>query len=75
MNLKNEHARLLTNLELLQKLYGVSALSARLGITERTWCNRMKEPWKCFSFDDFLIIAAYCKVDFTALLSEKLTVR
>lgn len=75
MNLKKEHTRLLSNLQQLQKLYGVKELARALEITDRTWSNRMKEPWKLFSFDDFALIASYCKVDFETLVSGTLTMR
>ena len=75
MNLKNEHARLLSNLQQLQKLYGVKELARAVGITERTWCNRMKEPWKLFSYDDFVIISSYCKIEFSQLISGTLAIR
>lgn len=73
MNLKNEHARLLSNLLQLQKLYGVKKLAEVLGITERTWSNRMKQPWKLFSYDDFVIISSYCKIEFSQLISGTLS--
>lgn len=75
MNLRYEHARLLTNLQQLQKLFTVKKLSEVIGVSERTWSNRMKEPWKLFSYDDFMIIAAFCKVDFLQLVSGTLTIR
>lgn len=75
MNLKKEHVRLLTNLQQLQKLFSVKKLAEVIGISERTWSNRMKEPWKLFSFDDFALIASYCKVDFETLVSGTLTMR
>lgn len=75
MNLKQDHARLLYNLQQLQKLYGVKRLAEVLGISERTWSNRMKEPWKLFSFDDFFIIASYCKIEFTQLVAGQLAMK
>ena len=75
MNLKQDHARLLYNLQQLQKLYGVKRLAEVLGISERTWSNRMKEPWKLFSFDDFFIIASYCKIEFTQLVEGQLAMK
>lgn len=75
MNLKQDHARLLSNLQQLQKLYGVKKLASALEISERTWSNRMKEPWKLFSYDDFVIIAGYCNIEFLQLISGTLAIR
>ena len=75
MNLKQDHARLLYNLQQLQKLYGVKRLAEVLKISERTWNNRMKEPWRLFSYDDFVIIAGYCKIESTQLIAGQLAMK
>ena len=75
MNLKQDHTRLLTNLQQLQKLFSVKKLAEVLVISERTWNNRMKEPWRLFSYDDFAIIAKYCKIDFESLVFGTLAIR
>ena len=34
----------------------------------------MKEPWKAFSYDDFKLLAKYCKVDFVKLMDGELKI-
>ena len=67
--IKRDHERLLRNLKALQKMNGVDALSSAIGASKATWHNRMKEPWRLFSYDDLRAIAACCRVDFDALTS------
>lgn len=72
---QKDHQRLLNNLKLIQKLYGVPQLIELLGITQNTWTNRMKEPWRLFSYDDFKAISIYCKIDFAQLMEGTLQIR
>lgn len=72
MDIRKDHKRLLDNLTTLQKLYSAKALSEALGIVATSWTRRMKEPWRTFSYDDFRIIARYCKVSFTDLMEGEL---
>lgn len=72
---RKDHQRLLANLKLLQKLYTKARLCELLGISAATWTNRMKEPWRSFSYDDFRAISIYCKVDFTQLMEGTLQIR
>lgn len=70
-----DHERLLGNLKLIQKTVPVSELSELLMISKNTWTNRMKEPWKKFSYDDFKAICRYCNIDFTAFMTDTLKVK
>lgn len=70
-----DHARLLNNLKLIQKNHSVEELSKLLGVSKNTWTNRMKQPWKMFSYDDFRAIARYCKIEFTQLMEGELKIR
>ena len=72
---QQDHQRLLANLRLIQKNYSVSELSALLGISLNTWTNRMKEPWRLFSYDDFRAISNYCKIEFSQLMEGTLQLR
>lgn len=74
-DIQRDHKRLLENLKLLQTIFTAAALAEALGISKNTWTNRMKEPWKSFSYDDFKIISKYCRIDFLALIDEKITIR
>lgn len=67
-----DHARLQSNLKLLQRLYSVSELSSLLGISTNTWRNRIEEPWRLFSYDDFMQLSRYCKVAFSDLVEGTL---
>lgn len=69
---QRDHQRLLANLQILQKNYTKLALCELLGISQMTWNNRMKEPWRLFSYDDFKAMADYCEVDFTQLMEGTL---
>ena len=69
---QRDHQRLLCNLQILQKLYTKNALCELLKISQMTWNNRMKEPWRLFSYDDFKAIADYCEVNFTQLMEGTL---
>lgn len=72
---QKDHQRLLNNLKLIQRNYRVSELSELLGISINTWTNRMKEPWRKFSYDDFRAISSYCKVEFSQLMEGTLQLR
>lgn len=72
---KQDHERLLGNLKILQKLHGADLLAEAVGCSKSTWFNRMKEPWRQFSYDDLKAISACCKVDFVSLVDEWLDIR
>lgn len=71
---QKDHKRLLENLRLLQKIHGASALADALGINKNTWTNRMREPWRKFSYDDFRIISAYCHIGMDCLMLGRVSV-
>lgn len=73
-DVRKDHARLLNNLEFLQRLYTAKALALCISINPTTWSRKMKEPWKSFSYDEFYLIAKFCGISVYALLSEKLGV-
>ena len=73
-DIKRDHQRLLDNLKLLQKLHTKARLCEVLGISSATWTNRMKQPWRSFSYDDFKAISRYCKVDMSQLIEGTLKV-
>lgn len=68
-DIRKDHQRLWNNLKLVQKNFGIHTLTAQLGISAGTWNNRMKEPWKKFSYDDFKAISRLAKVELDTLLS------
>lgn len=72
---QKDHLRLLNNLKLIQKSYNVSELSDLLGISKPTWIAKMKEPWRKFSYDEFYLIAQYCRIDLMQLISGELKIR
>ena len=72
---QKDHQRLLNNLKLIQKSYNVSELSDLLGISKPTWTAKMKEPWRKFSYDEFYLIAQYCRIDLMQLISGELKIR
>ena len=72
---QKDHLRLLNNLTLMQKSYNVSELSDLLGISKPTWIAKMKEPWRKFSYDEFYLIAQYCRIDLMQLISGELKIR
>lgn len=72
---QKDHLRLLNNLKLIQKSYNVSELSDLLGISKPTWISKMKEPWRRFSYDEFYLIAQYCRIDLMQLISGELKIR
>lgn len=74
-DIQRDHKRLLGNLKLLQTIFTAQALAEVLGVSKNTWSNRMKEPWKAFSYDDFKMLAKYCKIDFIALVDGELKIR
>ncbi len=75
MTIRKSHERLLENLKLLQKVHTAQALARVLGVSKATWTNRMKEPWKQFSLDDFRILSQFCGVDFRELVDGKLELK
>lgn len=75
MDVRKDHKRLLDNLKLIQKTVGVKNLSSMLGINHNTWTNRMKEPWRMFSYDDFRAIAELARVDFTSLMEGSVSLK
>lgn len=72
---EKDHQRLKGNLELIQKNFTVAELSVVLDISINTWTNRMKEPWRKFSYDDLRAIAQYCRIDFVQLVNGELRIR
>lgn len=72
---QKDHQRLMNNLRLIQKNYNVSELSELLGISKPTWIAKMKEPWRKFSYDEFYLIAQYCRIDLMQLISGELKIR
>lgn len=72
---QKDHQRLFNNLKLIQRNYTVAELSELLGISINTWTNRMKEPWRLFSYDDLRSIARYCHIDFVQLVDGELRIR
>ena len=72
---QRDHQRLKNNLKLIQKSYGVSVLSDLLEVSKPTWISKMKEPWRKFSYDEFYLIAQYCRIDFVQLMSGELKIR
>lgn len=72
--IQKDHERLLKNLKLIQKFVGIKNLCILLDISFGTWFNRMKEPWRCFSYDDLRAIARYCKIDFMQLVDGELKI-
>ena len=74
-DVQRDHIRLLNNLKLIQKSHSVEELAKLLGVSKNTWTNRMREPWKKFSYDDFRAISRYCKVEFSQLMEGELKIR
>lgn len=70
--IQRDHQRLLSNLRLVQKQYTIARLANVPDISKATWLNRMKEPWRMFSYDDFKIVADYCKIDIVTLMHGEL---
>lgn len=70
--IQKEHRRLFDNLRLIQKNFGCKELCSLLDISKNTWCNRMREPWARFSYDDLRSIARYTKIDFIQLVDGEL---
>ena len=75
MDVRKDHTRLLNNLKLLQKSHSVEELAKLLGVSKNTWTNRMKQPWKKFSYDDFRALAKYCRIDFIQLMEGELRIK
>ncbi|MBP5361922.1 MAG: hypothetical protein J6Y71_02680 [Ruminococcus sp.] len=69
-----DHQRLEHNLRLIQQNFTVAELSEVLGVSINTWTNRMKEPWRRFSYDDLRTIAQYCRIDFVKLVDGELKI-
>lgn len=72
---QKDHQRLFNNLKLIQRNFAIAELSELLGISINTWTNRMKEPWRKFSYDDLRAIAQYCRIDFVQLVDGELRIR
>lgn len=70
-----DHVRLLNNLQTLQKAFTAKELSKYIGVSEGTWRNKMKEPWRRFSYDEFKALARFCRVEFQQLVEGYLQVR
>lgn len=70
-----DHNRLLENMKLLQRIHTAKRLSECLGITERCWSNRMKAPWRYFSYDDLKTVAKYCNVDLMQIIDGTLKIQ
>lgn len=69
-----DHQRLEHNLRLIQQNFTIAELSEVLGVSINTWTNRMKEPWRRFSYDDLRTIAQYCRIDFIKLVDGELKI-
>lgn len=74
-NTQRDHERLLDNLKILQRQHTIKVLCTVLGVSRQTWKNRMSEPWRHFSYDDFRALAKYCKVDFITLVDGTLSIK
>lgn len=74
-DIQRDHKRLLENLRTIQKIFSAAKLAEVLGISKNTWTNRMREPWRAFSYDDFKALAQYCRVDFIQLVNGELKIR
>lgn len=74
-DIQRDHKRLLENLRTIQKIFSAAKLAEVLGISKNTWTNRMREPWRAFSYDDFKTLANYCRVDFIQLVNGELKIR
>lgn len=74
-DIQRDHKRLLENLRTIQKIFSAAKLAEVLGISKNTWTNRMREPWRAFSYDDFKTLAQYCRVDFIQLVNGELKIR
>lgn len=74
-DIQRDHKRLHDNLTLLQTIFTAATFAEVLGVSKNTWTNRMKEPWRAFSYDDFKALAKYCRVDFIALVDGELKIR
>lgn len=74
-DVRKDHARLLKNLVFLQQLYTAKALALCIGVNPTTWGRKMKEPWRAFSYDDFVLISQYCRIDFATLICGELKIR
>lgn len=74
-DIQRDHKRLLENLRTIQKIFSAAKLAEVLGISKNTWTNRMREPWRAFSYDDFKALANFCRVDFIQLVNGELKIR
>jgi adenine C2-methylase RlmN of 23S rRNA A2503 and tRNA A37 len=70
--IQKEHMRLLNNLKLIASQTTYEEIAALLGVTQKTICQRMKELWRLFSFDDYWLICEHYKVDFNRFMTEEL---
>lgn len=71
---QKDHARLLSNLQILQKTYTVKRCAGFIGKTPGAWRYKMKEPWALFTYDELRALAKFCKVDFAQLLTGNLRI-
>ena len=74
-DIQRDHKRLHENLKMLQTVFTAATLAKALGVSKNTWTNRMREPWRAFSYDDFKALANYCRVDFIQLVDGELKIR
>lgn len=73
-DIQKEHKRLLKNLKLIVSQTTYEEIALLLGVTPKTICQRMKEPWRLFSFDDYWLICTHYKVDFSRFMTEELRI-
>lgn len=73
--IQKDHARLLANLQAIQRQFKREELAELIGVSCNTWTARMKEPWRLFSYDNLRSIARYCRIDFVALVDGVITLR
>ena len=74
-NIRADHERLKSNLTTIQKIFSAKELSKTLGISQNTWTNRMREPWRSFSYDDFRMISKHTRIDFTLIMEGSVAIR
>lgn len=73
-DVRKDHARLLKNLEFLQRIYKAVDLAFVIGVNPTTWSRKMKEPWRLFSYDELRMISLYCEIPFEKLICGELGV-
>ena len=67
-DVRKDHARLLSNLVFLQRLYTAKALALCIGVNPTTWGRKMREPWRMFTYDDLRMISVYCDTPLEKLI-------